>query len=162
MLSPSKLACDSAALTASCPYCYHFLALFFVPLSPVWVANVRPAVVLFYDLALLVLRLICPHLCFMPDDGTHQPHLYLIVSITPPSLDLISSAFSYHHYPVAVCSASLALAPIVCSYYFLPLTLFVVYIFYSTFLLLFCLYSPLDRCPPVILCYLTCISSRRH
>jgi hypothetical protein len=52
-------------------------------LSRVWVASVRPAVVLFYDPALFVLRLICPLLCFMPDDGTHQPHLYLIISIHP-------------------------------------------------------------------------------
>ena len=64
--------------------CCHFLALFFVSLSRVWVANVRPAVVLFYNLALLVLRLICSHLCFMLDDGTHRPHLYLIVLHTPP------------------------------------------------------------------------------
>jgi hypothetical protein len=59
-------------------------------------------------------------------------------------------------------SSSLALAPIICSYYFLTLTRFVVYIFHPTFLLLLCLYSPLDHCPPVILCYLTCIPSRRH
>ena len=63
---------------------------------------------------------------------------------TPVSGSHLLSAFSYHHYIVAVClaslSSSLALALIVCAYYFLPLTPFVVYISYPTFLL--CLYSP--------------------
>ena len=47
-------------LTAFCPYCYPFPPLFFFPisLSRVWVANVHPAVVLFYYPALLVLLII--------------------------------------------------------------------------------------------------------
>ena len=80
---------------------------------------------------------------FMPDDGTHERHLYLIVSYVPQFLDLIS--FSYHHYPVAVCSASLALAPIVCAYYFPTFDPFRCVYFLSDLFLLFCLYSPLDR-----------------
>lgn len=85
-----------------------------------------------------------PLLCFMPDDGTHERHLYLIVSYVPQFLDLIS--FSYHHYPVAVCSASPILS---CSRFISymhitppPLTPFHrVYIFHPGFSSL-CLYSP--------------------
>ena len=85
-----------------------------------------------------------PLLRFMPDDGTHERHLYLIVSYVPQFLDLIS--FSYHHYPVAVCSASPILS---CSRFISymhitppPLTPFHrVYIFHPGFSSL-CLYSP--------------------
>ena len=85
-----------------------------------------------------------PLLRFMPDDGTHERHLYLIVSYVPQFLDLIS--FSYHHYPVAVCSVSPILS---CSRFISymhitppPLTPFHrVYIFHPGFSSL-CLYSP--------------------
>lgn len=120
----------------------------FSPFSRVWVANVRPAVVLFYDLALLVLLLICsPPLCLIPDNGARQRHLYLIVS-THPSLWISSRLrfpiISTPSLCVRPLSSSLALAPIVCAYYLLLLTPFVVCIFfYPSFLLLFCLYSSL-------------------
>ena len=70
-----------------------------------------------------------PLLRFMPDDGTHERHLYLIVSYVPQFLDLIS--FSYHHYPVAVCSASLILS---CSRFY------IVYAYYSS------TFDPLSSC----------------
>jgi hypothetical protein len=86
--------------------------------------------------------LICPHFRFMPDDGTHQPHLYLIVSIRPPLW--ISSRVCV--FPPSLprrcvfglsCSRSYRMfillstfGPFRCVY------------FYPTFLLLFRLYSP--------------------
>lgn len=161
--SPSRPACDFTVLqpcpvptTALSSLCFLSLSL-----SPVWVAGVRPAVVLFYNPALFVLRLICPPLlCFMPDAGTHQPHLYLIVSIpTPVPGSHLVSTFSYHHYPVAVCPVPLlscSRSYRMCILFRLRiLNLFDVYIFYLTFLLPLCLYSPLGSCSPVILCYLT-------
>jgi hypothetical protein len=79
MLSQSRLAFDFAVLSLSCPYCYPFIALVFgsTSLSRVWVANVRPAVVLFYNLALLVLRLILfPPLFYV--GRRHPPNIIYI------------------------------------------------------------------------------------
>ena len=55
----------------------------------------------------------------MPDNCPHH-HLYLITSIHPVSGSHFVSAFSYYCYPVVVCSSSpsLALALIICPYYF--------------------------------------------
>jgi hypothetical protein len=70
--SPSRPACDPTVLQP-CPVLTAILSSlwFLFSLPRVWVASVRPAVVLFYDLPLFVLRLICPLLCFMPDDSIY-------------------------------------------------------------------------------------------
>lgn len=158
MLSQSRLACEIIVLSPypvptavflSLWFCLHFL-------SVVWVANVRPAVVLFYNPALLVLRLIFP--CFMPDDGTRH-HLYLIAPYVPVSGSHLVSAFPYYHHPVVVCSAlsSLALAHIVCAYYFFcPVPFHCVYFFIEPFFPS-SVYIPPLTFVPLILCYLTCI-----
>jgi len=94
--------------------------------------------------------------CFVSDSDAHQHHLYLH---TPPvSGSRLASAFSYYHYLVVMCSASspLALAFIVCAYYFYciwPLSCIFFIRPFSSF--------PLFIFPPdLIFCYLTCISSR--
>jgi len=143
--SRSRPVCNLAVSHRVLSLLLSFPALvFLLPLSRVWVASVRPAVVLFYNLALFVLRLICPLLCFMPDDGINRPHLYLIVSIHP---SLWISSCLYVFLPslprCCVCSvlSSLALDPIVCPYYSSAFEPFrSVYIFYPSFLL--CLYCP--------------------
>lgn len=90
-LSQSRPACDFAVLKP-CPVLTAVLhrscfSLCLTPLSSVWVANVRPAVVLFYDPALLVLRLIWLPSVLCRTTTATEHHLYLIVS---QSLDLIS------------------------------------------------------------------------
>ena len=121
--SPSRPACDP---TVSLPYPVLTAVLsplwFFSSLPRVWVASVRPAVVLFYDPPLFVLRLICPLLCFMPDGGIYRPHLYLIVSIHP-SLWISSRVCVFLSSLPRCCVfgvSPLALALIVCAYYFPP------------------------------------------
>ena len=82
-----------------------------------------------------------PSLCFMPDGGTYQRHLYLIVSIHPSLW--ISSRFPIITTP-SLCVRPLLLSPL--SYVhitFLPLTPFVVYIFYPTFSFSFVYIPPL-------------------
>lgn len=129
-------------------------------LSRVWVTNVRPAVVLFYNLALLVLRLILIPTVLCRTTAPTEHHLYLMV---PASGSHLVSTFSHYRRPVVVhpVSSSLALDFIVCAYYFPPfLTLLVVYIFHPTLFPSLCLYSPFDLFSFLILCYLTCIRSR--
>ena len=130
MLSPSKPACNLVVLLPRPVTTIVRSSLcFFLPLSSlsrVWVANVRPAVVLFYDLALLMLPLI--PLCFMPDDGTPSLTSFISHSLhTPQSPDLISCL----RFPIITIPSlcvrplvSLALALIVCAYYFPPLDSF--------------------------------------
>ena len=132
-------------LTAFCPYCYLFPPLFFFPISLSRVGRERSSgcCVILLSRFIGATHNFVPLLCFIPDDGTHQRHLYLIVSYTPVSGPHLVSPFSYHHYPVAVCSASLALAPIVCAYYFFAFDPSRCVYFLSDLPLLFCLYSPL-------------------
>ena len=81
---------------------------------------------------------------------------------TPQSLDLISCL----RFPIIttplLCVRCLPLLSLL-SYVHIIFLRFepfrLVYIFRPTFLP--CLYWPLDRCSPIILCYLTCIPSRR-
>ena len=136
MLSPSRPAYDSAVSHRVLSLLL-FFPLFFSPhLSILCMGRERSS----GCCVILLSRFIGATHNFCPPPSvlyrTAAPtkrHLYLIVSYTPVSGPHLVSPFSYHHYPVAVCSASLALAPIVCAYYFLPLTPFVVYIFYPTF-----------------------------
>jgi hypothetical protein len=89
MLSQSRPACDLAVLS---PYPVLTAVLSSLWLSPtslprVRVANVRPAVVLFYDLPLLVLRLIfCSPLFYA---GRRHPPIPLISHSPPQFLDLV-------------------------------------------------------------------------
>ena len=84
----SRPAFGFAALSP-CPVITTFISsLWFLPLPRVWVPNVRPAVVLFYNLALQVLRLICSPLFYagqLPQSSFVFHTLY-----TPQSLDFIS------------------------------------------------------------------------
>jgi len=135
---------------SSCPYCCHFIALVFTStsLSRVWVANVRPAVVLFYNPALLVHANFPPSVLCRTTAPTEH-HLYLIV--------LASGSHLLSPFPTIItrrCLFSLssplalALGLIVCAYYFFRfLTPFVVYIFYPTLFPYLCLYSPLTFVP---------------
>jgi hypothetical protein len=136
-----------------------FIALVFAsashPLSCVWVANVRPAVVLFYNPALLVLRLIWFPSVLCRTAAPTEHHLYLIV---PASGSHLVSAFSYYHHPVIVCSVSPCSRFIVCAYYFFD-PFRCEYFLSDPFLLPLFIFPP---CPlfPLILCYLTRIHSR--
>ena len=88
------------------------------PPSHVWVACVRPAVVLFYDLALFVLRLICSPLFYA---GRHPRTSFIFHPLhTPRSLDLMSCLRFPTITTPSLCSvsSSLALDFIVCAYYF--------------------------------------------
>jgi len=84
--SPSRPACDSAVLlphpvptAVLSPLCF---SLFLSP--PLCMDCECPSgCCVILQFRLFLLRLICPLLCFMPDDDTHRPHLYLIVSIHP-------------------------------------------------------------------------------
>lgn len=135
-------------LTAFCPYCYPFLPLFFPHLSISCVGRERSSgcCVILLSRFIGATHNFVPLLCFIPDDGTHQRHLYLIVSYTPVSGPHLVSPLFYRHYPVAVCSASPILS---CSRFISymhitppPLTPFHrVYIFHPGFSSL-CLYSP--------------------
>jgi len=142
--SRSRPACD-LAVSQPCPVPTAILSplWFFSFLSRVWVASVRPAVVLFYNLALFMLRLICP-LSVLCRTTASTDLIYISSSpYTPVSGSHLVSAFSYHHYPVAVCVrfSSLALDLIVCPYYSSSFEPFrSVYIFCPSFLL--CLYCP--------------------
>jgi len=78
--------------TASCPYCCLSSLWLFSSLSRVWV-NVRPSgcCVILRSRFIGATSNLFP-LCFMPDDGAHQHHLYFSLH-TPQSLDLILSTF---------------------------------------------------------------------
>jgi hypothetical protein len=115
-------------------YSHRVLSLFlsfrrsgFFPPSRVWVTSVRPAVVLFYDPTLLVLRLIL-FLRFMPDDGT--PTSFIFQSPSTQSL-WISSRLRF----LIITTPSLCVRPLLLSLLsyvhitFLPSTPFVVCIF---------------------------------
>lgn len=131
-LSQSRPACD-CAVPPPCPVVTAILSsLWFFPslsLSRVWVTNVCPAVVLFYDLALLLLPLIFSDLFYAgrrhPPTSliSHSPH-------TPRSLDFISCL----RFPII--TPSLCVQPVLsCSRFYrmcillpLPLTCFIVHI----------------------------------
>lgn len=97
---------------------------------------------------------------FMPDGGSHQHHLYLLVS-THPSLWISSCVCVFLLSLPRRCVFSLVLScsrPYrMCILLFLPFDPFRLYIFYPTSLPFLCLYSLLGFCSPLILCYLTCI-----
>jgi hypothetical protein len=95
--SPSRPACDFAVLSP-CPVLTIALSLLwffsslYLSLSRVWVVGVRLAVVLFYNPALFVLRLICPPPPPLFYAGRRSPPTSFISHrlYPPQSLDLIS------------------------------------------------------------------------
>ena len=129
-------------------------------LPRVWVANGRPAVVLFYNLALLVLLLILIPSVLCRTTAPTEHHLYLIVSASGSHLFCVfplSSPRRCLFSPVLSCSRfyrmCILLFPIFDpfrSVYFLsdhsPFPLFI--------------FPPLHFSSSLILCYLTCIRSR--
>jgi len=112
--------------------------------------NVRPVVVLFYNLALLVLRLILFPSVLCRTTAPTEHHLYLLV---PVSGSHLVSTFFYYHRPVFVFSLVLSCSRFyrMCILLFLFLSFLtpsVVYIFYPTLFPSLCLYSPLTFATP--------------
>jgi hypothetical protein len=84
MLSPSRLARDLAELSPRPVFTAVLALVSLLSISLSCMGRECPSgCCVILQSALFVLRLICPPFCFMPDDGTHQRHLYLIVSIHP-------------------------------------------------------------------------------
>jgi len=112
-------------------------SLWFLPLSRVWVLNVRPAVVLFYNLALLVLRLICSPPFYA---GQLPPSSFISHNLHTPGLWISFRVCVFLLLLPRRCVFSLVLS---CSrsyhmcilLFFSPFPPFVVYIFYPPFLL---------------------------
>jgi len=143
MLSPSRPLCDFfAVLTASCLYCCLFLALVFFSIS--CMGRVRPAVVLFYDLPLLMLRLILL-LSVLCRTTAPTNIIYISVSIHPVSGSHLVCVFpsSLPRRFVRPLILSCSRFYRMCILLLCLLTPFVVYIFHPTFFSVYI--SPLDR-----------------
>jgi hypothetical protein len=143
-LSPSRPACDFAVLSP-CPVLTAVLPpLWFIsPISCMGCECPSGCCVILQSRFIRVTSNLFPSvLC----RTTPTNVIYISTSpYSPVSGSHLVSAFSYHHYPVAVCSVSLILSCsrlIVCAYYFYAFGPFrCAHIFHPTFLLL-CLYSP--------------------